>query len=99
MSSISSIAQSGMNAAQRQLDAVATNVAKFATEGLQNRDVLQTALAVGGVVANVASSGSSGSSLATDLVTQLQAKNSFLANLAVFKAGDAIAGALLDQKA
>ena len=98
MSSISSIAQSGMNAAQRQLDKVATNVAKFATEGLQNRDVLQTALAVGGVVA-VASSGSSGSSLATDLVTQLQAKNSFLANLAVFKVGDSIAGALLDQKA
>jgi len=98
MSSISSIAQSGMNAAQRQLDKVATNVAKFATEGLQNRDVLQTALAVGGVLA-VASSGSSGSSLATDLVAQLQAKNSFLANLAVFKVGDSIAGALLDQKA
>jgi hypothetical protein len=32
-------------------------------------------------------------------VTQLQAKNAFLANLAVFKTSDKMAGALLDQTA
>ena len=39
-----------------------------------------------------------GSSLESDMVGQLQAKNSFLANLAVFKTSDKMTGALLDLK-
>jgi hypothetical protein len=39
-----------------------------------------------------------GASLETDMVAQLQAKNSFLANLAVFKTSNAMAGVLLDKK-
>jgi flagellar hook protein FlgE len=40
-----------------------------------------------------------GSSLETDVVSQLQAKNAFLANLAVFKTSDKMAGALLNIQA
>ena len=37
--------------------------------------------------------------LAQDVVTQLAAKNAFLANLAVFKASSKLAGVLLDERA
>lgn len=40
-----------------------------------------------------------GNALETDVVTQLQAKHSFMANLAVFKTSDKMAGALLDVRA
>jgi hypothetical protein len=53
----------------------------------------------GGVAAKVVASNQSGPALEADLVNQLQAKNAFLANLAVFKTGNAMAGALLDTKA
>ena len=39
-----------------------------------------------------------GSALEADIVAQLQAKNAFLANLAVFKTSNQLAGALLDKK-
>jgi len=39
-----------------------------------------------------------GNALEQDVVTQLQAKNSFIANLAVFKTQDKMAGALLDTR-
>ena len=40
-----------------------------------------------------------GDSLESDVVGLLQAKNAFLANLAVFRAGDRMMGALLDIRA
>lgn len=99
MASISSIALSGMNAAQTQLQASAHNVANLATEGFKRQEVVQTAQAGGGVKAAVTTSALQGNSLETDVVAQLQAKNSFLANLAVFKTSNAMAGALLDKTA
>jgi flagellar hook protein FlgE len=99
MSSINSIALSGMNAAQTQLDASASNVANAQTEGYRRREVKQSPQADGGVSAEVVRSAQTGASLETDMVAQLQAKNSFLANLAVFKTSNAMAGALLDMKA
>jgi flagellar hook protein FlgE len=99
MSSISSIALSGMNAAQVQMDTSAGNVANVQTEGYRRRQVQQTPQAGGGVTTQVVASTQQGPSLETDLVNQLQAKNAFLANLAVFKTSDAMAGALLDKKA
>jgi hypothetical protein len=39
-----------------------------------------------------------GAALEVDVVSQLQAKHAFLANLAVFKSQDKMAGALLDQQ-
>jgi flagellar hook protein FlgE len=86
MSSTSSIALSGMNAAQSTLNSSAHNIANLNTSGFRRQEVVQSAPELG-------------SSLETDVVAQLQAKNSFLANLAVFKTSDKMAGALLNLKA
>jgi flagellar hook protein FlgE len=99
MSSVSSIALSGMNAAQTRLGTAAGNVANGQTEGYQRRTVQQSPQAEGGVSTQVVKSAQAGPALEDDVVAQLQAKNAFLANLAVFKTGNAMAGALLDQKA
>lgn len=99
MSSIGSIALSGMNAAQAQLNVSANNVANAQTQGYQRQALQQSAKADGGVSTQVVSAGTSGPAMEADLVGQLQAKNAFLANLAVFKTSNSIAGALLDQKA
>lgn len=99
MSSIASIALSGMGAAQTQAATAANNVANAQTEGYQRQLVQQSPQAEGGVRVQVVASGQSGPALEADLVNQLQAKNAYLANLAVFKTGSAMAGALLDQKA
>jgi flagellar basal-body rod protein FlgC len=99
MSSISSIASSAMSAAQTALDASASNVANANTPGYRRREVTNSEDPQGGVTATVRRSEREGPSLETDLVAQLQAKNAFLANLAVFKTGNAMAGALLDKEA
>ena len=99
MASLSSIALSGMNAAQTQLQASANNVANLATPGYRRQEVLQTPRAGGGVQTRVARAQAVGPSLEADVVAQLQAKNSFLANLAVFKTGSQLTGTLLDEKA
>jgi flagellar hook protein FlgE len=98
MSSISSIALSGMQAAQTQLNAAASNVANVQTEGYKRREVQQNPQAGGGVATQLVASVQPGPALETDIVAQLQAKNAFLANLAVFKTSNAMAGALLDTK-
>ena len=98
MASISSITLSGMNAAQTQLQASANNVANLVTPGYRRQEVVQTPQSGGGVQAQTVRAEAAGSSLEADVVAQLQAKNSFLANLAVFKTTNQMAGALLDQK-
>jgi flagellar hook-associated protein FlgK len=99
MASISSIALSGMNAAQATLNSSAHNIANMNTTGFRRQEVVQTARAEGGVSTSLTAAGAEGSSLVTDVVAQLQAKNSFLANLAVFKTSDKLAGTLLDKTA
>jgi len=99
MNSISSIALSGMSAAQTRLQTSAHNVANLATDGFKRQDTLQTAQAEGGVRTAVRESSQAGNALEQDVVNQLQAKNSFIANLSVFKAADRMAGALLDTRA
>ena len=101
MTSIASIALSGMNAAQTALDVSASNVANAATPGYQRREVVNAQASGGGVNATVqlaagAPSNGDGGPQIADVVSQLQAKNAFLANLAVFKTSNKIAGALLD---
>ena len=98
MSSISSIALSGMNAAQTQLASAAHNVANLNTTGFRRQEVSQATQPDGGVLATVTTSSVAGPALEADMVSQLQAKNAFLANLAVFKTHDKMAGALLDQR-
>lgn len=99
MTSLSNIALSGMQAAQIQLEASAHNVANLGTPAFRREQVVQTERAGGGVEASVVRADAPGSSLQEDVVAQLQAKSAFLANLAVFKAGRAMTGALLDEKA
>lgn len=99
MSSLSSIAASAMSAAQTALDASASNVANANTPGYRRREVVNAEDGQGGVTATVRRAEREGASLEADVVSQLQAKNAFLANLAVFKTGNALTGALLDKKA
>jgi len=99
MASITSIALSGMNAAQTRLNTSAHNVANVNTEGFVRQEVSQTEQPNGGVSTQIGRASAPGESLATDMVGQLQAKNMFLANLAVFKTHDRMAGALFSDKA
>ena len=100
MSSISSISLSGMQAAQTQLQASAHNLANSNTKGFHREEVQQEARAgVGGVDAEVKRATGEGANLEEDVVGQLSAKNSFLANLAVFKSADKMLGTLIDSKA
>ncbi len=99
MSSVLSISLSGMHAAQSLLDSSAHNVANSSTPEFRRQQVVQTEQKDGGVSSAIAKSANEGHALESDLVAQLQAKNAFLANLAVFKTGNQMAGALLDKSA
>lgn len=99
MASISSIALSGMNVSQTALNASAHNIANMNTGGFRRQEVAQSAQTGGGVTTTLATASTEGSSLETDVVAQLQAKNSFLSSLSVFKTSDKMVGALLDMKA
>jgi flagellar basal body rod protein FlgG len=99
MSSVSSIALSGMNAAQTQLNASAHNVANLSTDGFHRQEVVPTETQGGGVATTLTRSSAEGPALETDVVAQLQAKNAFLANLRVFQTASAMTGALLDKTA
>jgi len=96
MLSTSAIALSGMNAASAGLQVSAHNIANLDTNGFRRQRVVQEASASGGVGVSFAQSSEAGSSPETDMVGLLQAKNSFLANLAVFRTDDRMLGSLLD---
>jgi flagellar hook protein FlgE len=96
LSSITAIALSGMNAAQSALQTSAHNIANLNSAGFARDQVLQTAHPLGGVNASVGPASQAGSTIETDVVGLLQAKNAFLANLAVFKTGDRMTGSLID---
>lgn len=98
-SSTSSIAQSGLNAAVRQMNSAAHNIANQQTPEFHRQQVVQTEQSGGGVETSLKKSSKEGAALETDVVTQLQSKNAFAANLAVFKAQDRMAGALVDTHA
>ena len=87
-----------MQAAQTQLRASAHNVANLTTNEFRRQEVRQTPQSGGGVSAQISRADTPGQDLARDVVTQLAAKNTFLANLAVFKTSDKMAGFLLDER-
>lgn len=99
MSITNALALSGMQAAQTQLDVAAGNIANSETPGYRRRVVQQAAQADGGVSTSVAATQQPGPALESDVVSQLQAKHAFIANLAVFKTQNAMTGALLNEKA
>ncbi len=98
MNSTTSIALSGMNAAQAQLGASAHNIANQGTQGFKRQTVQVAVLAEGGARATVSTTPKAGNRLEDDVVGLLQAKTSYMANLTVFKAQDRMVGALLDAK-
>lgn len=100
MNVVSSISLSGMNAAQTRLQVSAHNIANLNTQGFTRQEVTQSTADGGGTLATVRSSANgAGNSLETDMVQQLGAKNTYLANLSVFKANNAMLGTLLDISA
>jgi flagellar hook protein FlgE len=98
MASLTSIALSGLSAAQGALQVSANNIANSSTERFRREQLVQTSREGGGVDTKVVQAAEPGSALEADVVAQLQAKNAFLANLAVFKTSNQMAGALLDKK-
>jgi flagellar hook-associated protein FlgK len=96
MSSIPAIALSGLSAAQRGLQTSAHNIANLGTDNFRRQELVPTTNRSGGVATSLRQAAQPGNAIETDLVGQLQAKNAFLANLAVFRAHDRMAGSLLD---
>jgi len=100
MTSVSSIASSGLRAAQLQLDSSAHNVANMNTPGFRRQTVeLQAEPGQGGVSASLGRAQEEGASLETDAVEQMAATYAFKANVQVLKTEDRMMGALLDEKA
>ena len=99
MTSVSAIAMSGMQAAQARLGVSAHNMANLGTDRFHRQRATSGSLVTGGVVVQIERIGLEGHSLERDVVEQLRAKNAFLANLAVFRASDGMAGALLSIRA
>lgn len=101
MSSISSIASSGMQAAQLRLDASANNVANANTRNFRADRVAQEAVAErAGVQATARQEQEAkGVALEKEMVDQMAATYSFKANLQSLKTQDEMMGTLLDVRA
>lgn len=100
MSSLSSIAGSGLQAAQLRLQASAHNVANMSTPRFHRDVVAQETLATGGVRAFVERAAEEeGVALEQEAVEQMSATYAFKANLQVLRTNDAVLGSLLDERA
>lgn len=99
MASLSSIGNSGLQAAQLRLDASAHNVANLSTPGFRRQVVEQTENPGGGVQASVQRATQEGSALEQEAVEQIAATYAFKANVQVLKTNDRMLGSLLDTKA
>ncbi len=98
MASVTSIALSGMQAAQVALNTSAHNVANASTPQFKRQQVVQTEQSEGGVATQLTQSATEGAALEADLVAQKQALYTFLANRAVIQTSQAMTGALLNEK-
>ena len=99
MRPITSIAQSGLQAAQARLNTSAHNVANGQTEGFKRQTVQASADEGGGVKVSISQAAQAGANLEQDVVNQMAAKQDFLANLKVIKTADQMMGSLLDERA
>lgn len=99
MTSATSTALAGMRSAQSALNGSSQHIANAGTQSFRRQDAAAAAPGKAADVVAAALSQPQESTLTQDVVSQLQAKNAFLANLAVFKAADQMAGALLKVKA
>lgn len=101
MSSLGSIASSGLGAAQLRLDASANNVANMNTANYRREVVAQQEAAdSAGVRATVQrEQDEKGVALEQEAVEQMSATYAFKANLQTIKTQDEMMGSLLDVKA
>ena len=99
ITSIASVASSGLQAAQLRSGAAAHNVANLQTPQFQRQGVVQEARSGGGVAASVQSTGQIGTRLEEDVAAQMSATYSFKANLQTLRTADQMLGALLDVRA
>jgi flagellar basal body rod protein FlgC len=99
MNSVSSIALSGLNAAQFRLDAAANNIANAQTPGFRRQLVAAEALPEGGVVTSVQLADALGENLAEDIVQTMLAAYMFKANLRTLQTEASLIGSLLDTQA
>jgi flagellar hook protein FlgE len=99
MSSVSSIAVSGMSAASAAMGVSAHNLANQSTGDFRRQQLSQSSVDHGGVAVKISAAAAPGHQLEHDVVAQLTAKHAFLANLAVFRTSDAMAGSLLNLRA
>lgn len=99
MTTLSSIAQSGLQVAQQRLDASAHNVANQSTAGFRRQQLQQQALVQGGVQGQTTRAVEAGVAPVQEAVEQVSASYAYLANLQVLRTNDRMQGALLDVKA
>jgi flagellar hook protein FlgE len=106
MSAASTLALSGLRAAQTRLDVAANNVANVQTPGFRRHSVATVSQPSGGVMAwpvpGTAAVGSGAAllgDLTTDLVEQRVARYAFEANLLVLRTDEQMQGRLLDVMA
>lgn len=99
MNSLSSIALSGLAAAQLQADVSANNIANQLTPDFRPQGVKQSAVAGGGVQAQVGPSAVPGEDVARDLVNEHMAVYAFKANARVIKTDQSLLGTLLNLEA
>jgi flagellar hook protein FlgE len=99
MNALSSIALSGINAAQTRLNASAHNIANLNTDNFRREEVSAQERPEGGVAVTVGKADRVGTDLVQDVVEQKMAALEFKANVQVLKTSTQVMGTLLDEKA
>jgi len=98
MNVASSIAQSGLDAAQRRMGSSAHNIANVETDNFRREEVTQQAVAEGGVKASTRRASVPGEALTKDLMEQKSAGYAFDASLKVIQTEKQMMGKLLDEQ-
>ena len=99
MTALSSIALTGLHAAQTRLAVSGHNVANAMTPGFRAQQVQQQTQPGGGVAISVGRAPVAGVSLAGEQVAQMSAAYAFKANLRSIEVEQAMLGTLLDLQA
>ncbi len=100
MQATAHIARSGMAAAQAWMQGAAHNIANLSTgDGFRRQLSVTQTRPEGGVMTQAVQAATPGHQPERDLVGLMVAKNAFLANAAVFRSANQVAGSLLDIRA
>ena len=102
MGSMSAIASSGLNAAQRRLEVSAHNIANANTANFSRQEVVQQTQEGGGVstsVRQLPAAQAAGNTLANDFVQQMVSSYVFKANLLTLQTEQKLTGNIIDTRA